>query len=79
MEEDIIRYYQEAIALLRLRNNGIEIYGEYDYDSDDKKTAFVLKYIVGDKLRKMRFKPMSNATEALKYFIKCSQNIYNLR
>lgn len=79
MEEDIIRYYQEAIALLRLRNNGMEIYGEYDYGLDGNKKAFVLNYIVGDKLKRMRFKPMSTATEALKYFIKCSQNIYKLR
>jgi len=78
MEEDIIRYYQEAIALLRLRNNGIEIYGDYDYDVNGK-TAFVLKYAVGDKMKQMKFKFMPNPTKALKYFIKCSQNIYKLR
>lgn len=78
MEEDIIRYYQEAIALLRLRNAGIDIYGEYAYDGNGKK-AFVLKYVVGDKMKQMKFKFMPNATKALKYFIKCSQNLYNLR
>ena len=43
MEEDIIRLYQEAIALLRLRNNVIEIYGEYDYD-ENGGVSFVLNY-----------------------------------
>ena len=78
MEEGIIRYYQEAIALLSLRNNGIEIYGEYDYD-ENGGVSFVLNYFPENKLKKMKFKYMPNATEALKYFIKCSQNIYKLR
>lgn len=76
--EDIIQLYQEAIALIRLRNGGIELVGEYDF-SDDGFFAFVLKYPANGKMKKIVFKYMKNTTEALSYFIKCSQNINKLR
>ena len=76
--EDIIQLYQEAIALIRLRNGGIELVGEYDF-RDDGFVAFVLKYPANGKMKKIVFKHMRNTTDALLYFIKCSQNINKLR
>ncbi len=80
MEEDIIKLYQEAIALLRLRNNGIELFGDYELN-DKKGVRFALKWLDTNRglLCSEKFKFCKNHTEALRYFIKCSQNIYKLR
>lgn len=79
MEEDIIRLYREAIALVSLRNNNISLFGDFEIDKD--KTCFVLKWMDLDsgKLNKKRFRYAKDTTEALKFFIKYSQNLYRLR
>jgi hypothetical protein len=78
---DIIRLYQEALALLRLRNQDIRyITGDYSF-KEDGTVSFVLSYISEDseKAKKIEFEPMKNTNDALMYFINCAQNIYRLR
>jgi hypothetical protein len=78
---DIIRLYQEALALLRLRNQDIRyITGDYSF-KEDGTVSFVLSYIGadGEKAKKIEFEPMKNTDKALMYFINCAQNIHRLR
>lgn len=78
---DIIRLYQEALALLRLRNQDIRyITGDYSF-KEDGTVSFVLSYISadGEKPKKIEFEPMKNTDNALMYFINCAQNIHRLR
>ena len=78
---DIIRLYQEALALLRLRNQDIRyITGDYNF-KEDGTVSFVLSYISedGEKPKKIEFEPMKNTDNALMYFINCAQNIHRLR
>ena len=78
---EIIRLYQEALALLRLRNQDIRyITGDYNF-KEDGTVSFVLIYVSadGEKAKKIEFEPMKNTEEALMYFINCAQNIHSLR
>ena len=78
---EIIRLYQEALALLRLRNQNVRyIAGDYNFIGDGT-VSFVLSYISvdGEKPKKIEFKPMNNTENALMYFISCAQNIHRLR
>ena len=78
---DIIRLYQEALALLRLRNQDIRyITGDYNF-KEDGTVSFVLKYVnvVGENVKKIEFEPKKDTTNALMYFINCAQNIHRLR
>ena len=78
---DIIRLYQEALALLRLRNQDIRyITGDYSF-KEDGTVSFVLSYISedGEKAKKIEFEPMKNVDDALMHFISCAQNIHRLR
>ena len=79
MNEDIIALYQQALGLLRLRTGeNIVLNGEFE-NTDDGKTRYVLTRISKNGgLSKTRFKPMENATKALEYFIKTSQNLFNV-
>jgi hypothetical protein len=80
MEEDIIRLYQEALALLRLRSGSNLLMGDY-YVDDNGFPCYTLTYFSEKegKLKKKMFKHFETHEKALKYFIKCSQNICNLR
>ncbi len=80
MEEDIIRLYQEALALLRLRSGINLLMGDY-YIDEKGFPCYTLTYPVEKegKLKKKMFKHFETHEKALRYFIKCSQNICNLR
>jgi len=73
MEEDIIRKYQETLALLQFRSPSTTFYGNFDID-DDGRYAFVLTVIKKGSASKKKYKYMKNANEALRYFIRVSQN-----
>ena len=78
---DIIRLYQEALALLRLRNQDIRyITGDYSF-KEDGTVSFVLSYVSvdGEKAKKIEFEPKKDTENALMYFINCAQNIHRLR
>ena len=81
MEEDIIRLYQEALALLRLRSGHDFLMGDYSVDNNGFP-CYVLTYPAAEErcsLKRKAFKHFETHEKALRYFIKCSQNICNLR
>lgn len=77
MNEDIIALYQEALGLLRFRNPNLTLSGTFDYNSDGS-VCFELQCIGEHGIKKHKFKVMEDTTKALKYFIKTSQNLFNL-
>ena len=78
MNEDIIRRYQEAIALLRARMaNNPTLAG--NFSDENGKTCFELSYFTFDgetKVKKKKFSPGNDAEEALENFIAVAQNLY---
>ena len=76
MDKELMEKYQQAISLLQFRNPGCSFSGSF-HPADGDKVLFTLYIVKTDEWKsgKKAFKPMDTKENALRYFIKASQNL----
>lgn len=75
MSEELVRKYQETIALLQFKMPGYTFTGDF-VNSDDGKVAYRLSFFKGfdGVIKRKTFKYLQNSEKALWYFVKIAQN-----